>query len=916
MKPGKAGDGFDLLHTRIRPPIVGEDMVPRPHLLDRLDSVLRKKLGLLSAPAGFGKTSLITEWLPRAEGRVAWFSLSGEDNDPVVFLHYLIAALRTVEMDLGTGALEVLRTPPVTRPESVLTHLLNDLAAVAGKLVLVLDDYHLIESPEVHRAVRFLLERMPANLHLLIATRSDPPLPLGRLRVRDQMTELRAADLGFKGEETARFFRLRLGRDMEAGDVRILEHRTEGWIAGLQLAAVSLQRGRDVRGFISDFQGDNRLVVDYLLEEVLDLQPLPTRKFLLRISILDRLSDSLCEAVAGAPDGRALLMELEKSNLFIFPMDDSRGWFRFHPLFADLLRQRLRIEQPGKIPGLHRRAAEWFETNGLKTNAVEHFLKAGDFLSASCRIEEVAADNWERGPQARLAVWFDALPAMQVESRPGLSLYHARALIMSGRHEQAEGRLAAAEKALSGTDDEIREILPDGTCRHHPLDREELSGRIAALRALLASYRGDIPRIVENAGRALADLPRNDLVWRGVAAATLGLAHGWSGDGDLAAAERAFEEAADLSRRADNFAFFLFCGTSLASVLALQGRLSRAESLYSELLEQARTRGLKNSAAAASLMSGRGMLHLQRGDSAAGLQLVDEAVDLADRYADAVIRAASLFNRMVGRIWNLDPDGAQAAARRIEKIFSETRLPPWMECYLAACRGRILLLRGDLSSAGRWVHERRLEPDTLPDSRREPEYMVLALLLVIERQWTAAENLLTRMIASAESGRRFLAALEMRILRALAAEGDGRRESALEDMSEALRRAGPEDLRIVFVGALPALSGLLDPLLDEILTTSRSRESGIPAEFVRRIITARKARRPVERAPSGLIEPLSARELEVLRLMAAGLSNREIADRLFISLNTVRTHTKNIHLKLDVHSRTQAASRARDLGLL
>ena len=519
------------------------NVVLRPCLIERLDEGLQGRLILVSAPAGFGKTTIISEWAAgcrrlEPEVRPAWLSLDEGDGDPARFLAYLVAALRTVAADVGEGVLGMLQSPQPPPTESMLTALLNEIATLPHGVVLVLDDYHVVDSEPVDQALAFLLEHLPPQLHLVIATREDPHLPLARWRARGQLTELRAADLRFTPSEAAEFLNRVMGLDLSAEDITALETRTEGWIAGLQLAALSLQGRSDAAGFIQAFTGSHRFVLDYLVEEVLQRQPERARSFLLQTAILDKLCGALCDAVTGQKHGQGMLERLERGNLFVVPLDDERQWYRYHHLFADVLQARLLEEQPDQLPALHRRASEWYEENGSRSDAIRHALCAKDFGWAADLIELAWPLVEESGSQT--ATWLDwagALPDELIRARPVLSVWYAYALLGSGEIEAAETRLTDAERWLRTPDESdgqsaSRAVVVDEE------QRRSLLATIAVARAYYAHSLGDVPGTVKHAQRVLELLPEGERLRRGQATALMGMTY-WA-SGDLEAADRVF----------------------------------------------------------------------------------------------------------------------------------------------------------------------------------------------------------------------------------------------------------------------------------------------------------------------------------------------------------------------------------------
>jgi LuxR family maltose regulon positive regulatory protein len=624
-----------LLTTKLYIPPARPKLVSRPRLIERLNAGLHRKLTLVSAPAGFGKTTLLSEWTHAgvrsreygvgskeyASERpptpysllptpfFAWISLDESDNDPIYFLAYLIAALQTNETNIGRGVLSALQSPQPPPTEAILTTLINEIAAIPDRIVLVLDDYHLIDAQPIHDALTFLLRHLPPQVHLVIAAREDPPLPLARLRARGQLTELRATDLRFTSSEAAEFLNQVMGLDLSAEDIAALERRTEGWIAGLQLAAISMRGHKDVSGFIQSFTGSHRFVLDYLVEEVLERQSESIQNFLLQTAILDRLTGSLCDTLTGQDNGQATLEKLEHANLFIVPLDEERRWYRYHHLFSDLLRQRLRQTQPEQIPMLHHRASEWCEQNGFTDEAIEYALRGEDFERAADLIEKSVDAIWQRGGHTKLRRWLAGLPVELVFSKPHLCIFHAWGLFVSGQQDAAEQSLQAAEKALdlslvlSPVEGSGRATETSPIERDQPPgpDRKKIQGRAATIRAFMASFRGDVPGIIQYARQALDHLPERDLAWRSSAAIALGDAHSFNGQS--MAAYRVRLEALEASRAAGNIYMVLIASMKLAVTMRQQGRLERVIEICQQQLQLANESGLSQTAVVGWLLA-------------------------------------------------------------------------------------------------------------------------------------------------------------------------------------------------------------------------------------------------------------------------------------------------------------------------
>src|SRR5712691_11293513 len=576
-----------ILATKLYIPRLRPNVVSRPRLLERLNEGLQRKLTLIAAPAGFGKTTLVSAWVAGCDRQVAWLSLDAGENDPRLFLTYLVAALQTIAPTIGEGALGVLQSPQPPPSESILTALLNEITTLPDHFVLVLDDYHVIDAKPVDMALTYLVEHLPPQMHLVIATREDPQLPLARLRARGHLTELRAADLRFTASEAAAFLNQVMGLNLSAEDIATLEDRTEGWIAGLQLAALSMQGHQDVPGFIRAFAGDHRYIVDYLVEEVLQRQPEPVRSFLLQTAILDRLSGPLCDAVTGQEEGNARLEALERGNFFVVPLDDKRHWYRYHHLFAEVLSAHLLAEQPDQVSTLHRRASEWYEQNGSVADAIRHALEAFDFERAAGLVERAVPAMGRSRQEATVLGWLKALPDELVRARPVLSVHYAGTLLLSGELEGVEARLRDAERWLD-TKADMGELVLASSAEMVVVDEEEflrLPGSIAVYRAASALAVGDVADTMKYARRVLDLVPEDDHLLRGSAAGFLGLAY-WT-SGDLEAAHQSYADCMARVQRAGHISDAIGCSIALADIRIAQGRLREAMSNYKRGLQLA-----------------------------------------------------------------------------------------------------------------------------------------------------------------------------------------------------------------------------------------------------------------------------------------------------------------------------------------
>jgi LuxR family maltose regulon positive regulatory protein len=906
-----------LLETKWYVPRSRPGLVLRPRLSERLDQGTASKLVLVSAPAGFGKTTLLTEWLtarPAAltgERLAAWLSLDQGDNDPASFWAYVIAALRTVAPGVGEGALALLDAPQQPPIETTLTTLLNDLGAVVGEIMLVLDDYHVIDARDVQDGMTFLLDHLPPWLHVVIASRTDPALPLARMRARGELTEIRAAELRFTADEAAAYLNEMMGLQLTAQDVAVLEGRTEGWIAALQLAALSMQGRDDVAGFIAGFAGDDRYVVDYLAEEVLARQPERVHAFLLRTSILGRLSGPLCDAVTGQGGAKGMLEALERGNLFLVSLDDRRRWYRYHHLFADVLQARLLDEQPSQVPDLHRRASGWYEQNGELSEAVRHALAAGDFERAAGLVELALLAMRRTRQEARLRGWLEVLPDQVVQVRPVLSAYFAGVLLMGGELDGVEGRLRDAERWLEpATGDGAEPHLP--SAEMVVADEEEyrrLPAVIETYRAGLALARGDAPGTVRHAQRAIELTLEDDYLCRASAAALLGLVY-W-GSGDLEAGHQGYSACVEGLRRAGFIADILGCSIALADIRSTQGRLGEALRTFVQALQLAAEQGRSVLRGTADMYVGMSEIACERDDLHAATQLLLRSQELGEqaglpqnryRWRVAMARVREVEGDLDGALGLLD----EAERLYVSDFFPNVRPVP-------ALRARVWIAQGRPGEALGWAREQGLSVDDDLSYRREFEHITLARLLLerargegAERSAHEAARLLERLLRAADEGQRTGRVIEILVLLALAHQALGDIPAALGFLDRALTLAEPEGYVRVFADEGPSMTSLL----------RAAAKRGTRRDYVRRLLAAGSRTEhngPVEQA---LIEPLSERELDVLRLLGSELDGPAIARELMVSLNTMRTHTKNIYAKLAVTNRRAAVRRAAELGLL
>ncbi|MFB9752655.1 LuxR C-terminal-related transcriptional regulator [Paenibacillus hodogayensis] len=889
-----------ILATKLYIPPRRANAVTRPRLIERLNGGLHRKLTVIAAGAGFGKTTLVGEWLAGCERPVAWLSLDEGENDPARFLTYLFAALKTI----GKQGEEIARRLPESSPlppiESIVTALLNEIAAVPSPFVLVLDDYHVIKTEPVDRVVALLLERMPPHMHLVIATREDPRLPLARLRVRDQLTSVRAADLRFTCPEAADFLGRVMGLTLSLEDVSLLESRTEGWIAGLQLAALSIKEQQDASSFIQSFTGNHSFVLDYLVEEVLNRQSASMQAFLLHTSILDRLCGPLCEAVLGGrvgesggppASGQVILDELERANLFLVPLDHERRWYRYHQLFADLLRQRLRQsiamtagDEERAVAELHRRASEWYEDNGLELEAFRHAVAARDIQRAARLAEGEGMPLHFRGASAPVREWLDGLSKEELDARPGLRVIQASVMLMAGQSAGVEPLLQAAEASLPGgvPDVKIRDVI----------------GHMASIRATLAVSRHEADTILAESRRALEYLHPDNLPVRTAAVWSLGYAYELQGD--RTGAGRAYAEALTVSRRIGHVMITLMASLGMGHIQELENELEAAAESYRSVLKIAGDPPLP---AACEAHLGLARIWYEWNDLDSARHHGELAAQLAQRIelADRVVAAEAFLARL--KLAQGDSSGAAAIIRKADRYARQHHFVKAMPL-IAEAHVLVLLRQGELAAAAHLAQKNGLRLS------RTRVYMA-------QGDAAAALALLEPMRAQAEAEEREDERLKVTVVLAAALHAHGDKLKAAHMLRDALTMGEP--------------GGFIRTFTDEgipmkVLLTGAAADGTMP-EYAARLLAACEAeeereadsgtlRRSASRPAVLLIEPLSERETEVLRLIAQGLSNRDICDRLYLAMSTVKGHNRNLFDKLHVKRRTEAVARARELGLL
>jgi len=917
-----------LLLTKIYVPAPRPKIVLRRRLMERLNASIHCTPGvtLISAPAGFGKTTLVSEWASDCQIPLTWLSLDEGDDDPYRFLTYLVAALQTLSsqtsgINIGAEALAVLQSPQPPPVELILTTLLNDITAIPDNFVLILDDYHLIDSRPVDEALTFLIEHSPSQMHLVITTREDPALPLARLRARGRLVELRAAELRFTREEAAEFLNQVMGLNLTAEDIAALETRTEGWIAGLQLAALSMQGHQDTAHFIQAFTGSHHFVLDYLIEEVLQQQPEHIQTFLLCTALLNRLCGPLCDALLGKQEtGQATLEYLERANLFIFPLDNERHWYRYHHLFGDILRQRLGQKlSPGEIAEYHLRASQWYERNGNKAEAFFHVFAAGDDGRAAELAELAWKEMDDTFQSAAWLGWVKKLPESEVRTRPVLCVQMAMAFMDAGEPEASESRLQDAERCLHGS--------PGGWVVVDKSQLESLPAMIAMTRAYNAQVQGDLAATAQYSKLALQLTPENDLFRRSQATIMLEVTY-WA-RGDLEAARAGMGNWMTSMKKAGNYVFVVASAFALADIQIEQGHLREAITTYQQALRLAVEHPEARQITAHHYL-GLAMLYHEMGKDALRDEHLQKARGLGEQ--TTLVDWSYRWHVAQARLKESSGDLESALAQLDEALRMYVKNPVPDTYPIEALKANLYLKQGRLDKAQDWVRRRELSVDDEINYLNEFEHLILARVLIAGCQNHPAYGsilpvieMLERLQKAAQAQQRPGRVIQTLITLSLAHQAQGNIALALTSLERALTLAEPEGYLRLFVDEGRAVQSLISNFQTAPAVGQAPRmekpSNGLEHPlhvYIERLLAAfappalaAGAKNP----KSEMVEPLSERELEVLRLLRSELSGPEIAGQLVISPNTFRTHTKNIFSKLGVNNRRAAVRRAEELDL-
>lgn len=915
-----------LLTTKLHIPFPGKYLVERSRLMEKVNECLHPgcRLAIISAPAGFGKTTLAATWADKAKRidstlSLSWLSLDEGDNDPVLFWTYLVTALQTQQENVGKQTLRLLTSAmPDLQPK--LAGLLNDLVQIHGPFVLVLDDFHLIRNAEIQQSLVFFLDHIPSQFHLVILSRTDPPLPLALLRGRGQLLELRLKDLRFSNEDADRYLNTGLGLNLGVPSVEVLNQKTEGWIAGLQMAALSIrdvaasQNQEKIKDFVASFSGSDRFILDYLMEEVLGRQPEPIQEFLVRTSILDQLCSPLCDALLDKKlntqlDTQSILEYLENSNLFITPLDNQRYWYRYHQLFSDLLRKHLAQMATESVSDLHRRAMYWYEQNGLIPRAIEHAFQIHDFPKAASLIGQIAEATWGRGEHMTLLRWIDVLPDEEIRQYPHFWVFKVSMLISAGR-------IPEAERCIPAIEDHIRASLASNSTD------TSFIGKVSVLQTYIASFHHDHPALYHHAQFALENLTREEDARQRCGLLTV-LSNAYLVDGDLEAAGHALMDSIENGKRSGTFYLAFTALANLVIVLGLQGRLKQAAQVCQEGLLIVQENDLHHSPMAAQLAISWG-----------GILCEHHSLEQAEEYIDHGLNLAFEHNFIWATAWGYvmqarlrfaqgDLIAAEKAIKVVEELARVHEIPAHFVSQAVALQARIWIAKGNLEQAKQYLNAHGIQTKGEVQFPHESEYLMLSRLAWMRGDLELAENILKRILLWSELNKQTRAMISCFLLEALLNQSCGNHEHSMHSLEQAFALAEPESYFQMFMDEDEPMIDLLKEAISEniypeystrllgtLLDLQRARTANIKPvmELARRMDTS------LRKDP--LIEPLTKREMEILRLMSEGHSNKEIAQKLYVSLRTVKYYSTGLYQKLGVKGRMQAVIRARELNLL
>jgi LuxR family transcriptional regulator, maltose regulon positive regulatory protein len=895
-----------MLLTKLHIPAPGNNLVHRAALIDKLNEGFNRKLILISAPAGFGKTTLISDWINQNQIPTAWFSLDKGDNDPVEFLSYIIAGVQSLCPAFGQSALKLLKSLSRTSNESIAGLLVNDMLNINKDTFIVLDDFHLIDSSEISQLVTYLLEHIPDNIHIVILTRSDPNLPLAKIRSQHQLLELRSQELSFSVNDISVLFNKKLKISLSVDDAYSLEAKTEGWVAGLQLTALSIKNRNDVSGFIRDLKGDNRYIMDYLIEEVLKIQSDSIKEFLLQTSVLGQISAPLCNSVLDRLDSQQILENLEKNNMFVIPLDSERKWYRYHHLFADLLKQRLLLQHKSTIDKLHNKASDWFEQNNMYELAIEHALEIKNYEKSIQILGETVESMWENGLHSAILKYGDLIPDELIIRNPTLCLYYSWILITTGQVQKAEPFLVSAENLT-------KKIIDDQDSPKDAINLNKmLLGKIFVAFAYLISNEENTGRVFEYCEKAMENLKDDNTLWYSWIWFSSGIAY--YSNADLHKSNEAFEKALKYAKKSGNIYLISSIAIRLGGNEQQLGHYRLAYKKCSELLTFMNKRGYSQLATTEWTYAG---VYIHMASSLllwAEIEKAQEyakiAYDLSKSCKDITMKLPILIIYTGLFFASGDMKSAEIKMNEIEDVLKHNCLNPYLTYLYVYMKIYMFSEMNQFEQAENIISEYGLGLDKKKSHMNYAAYSAYVRLLLIQNKLDEAELLLSELYPLAKEGNSIERLIPLKIYYAIVYKMRGDHEKAISNLIEALALAADENLLTYFLFDL----NFTNDLMMEVYKKQATEKTKIPSAFIDKLKLAIERKETLKKNP--VETGLSTRELDTLKLIAENLSNQEIADKLFISLNTVKTHLKNINLKLEVDSRSEAVTKAKERGLI
>jgi LuxR family maltose regulon positive regulatory protein len=895
-----------MLLTKLHIPPSGNNIVHRPKLFEQLNSGLSRKLILVSAPAGFGKTTVISDWIIHHKIPTVWFSLDNGDNDPAVFLRYIITGIQSIHQDFGQSALRLINSPGSPSVESIASLLINELLSINQNFLLVLDDFHLIKSNEVLMLATYLLEHIPGNIHIVILTRSDPSLSLSRLRSQHQIVELRLSDLSFSANEISVLFNKKLKLGLSADEVHSLETKTEGWIAGLQLAAISMQSGEDISEFVRNFKGDNRYIMDYLIEEVLKIQTDDIKDFLLQTSILEQMSAPLCNALLNRDDSQQVLESLEQNNMFVIPLDAHRTWYRYHHLFAGLLKQRFLQFDQKKIEDIHNKASAWFEENALHEFALGHVLEIRNFERSIQILGRIVERMWEVGHHSAILRYGKLLPDEVIKSNHEFAVYYSWILITAGQVTESEKYLGYAQKVIDAV------INGEGSAKEAILANKFLFGKLATTLAYMKLFTAPPETIIKYSEIAIDNLSETNPLWTGWAWYFIGNAE--LARGDVHKGLDAFNSALEHSKKTDNIYLIATITSSIVSHRCALGQYRYAFAQCNDTLSLMNRRGYSGIAKVEWTFSGLFSMMaviqciwtnfdeaLENAKTA--YQLCESARDI--RYKIMALLAYSYTLHAVE-----DKEGAFDKIGELEDVLKRYKIAPFLAATYIGWKIYLLIEKHEIDKAADFAKEVGLGQPLKITFETLYSYIQFARLLLLQNQNTRAEELMSEIYVIAKKSNGVERLIDLKLVYAMMYIRSNEHEKAVSEYIDALEMAADENLIRHFLFDLDQMG----VLLNDIYIRHAAGRTRIHDSFMQKFRQAVDSK--IKQSKRNPDPGLSIREFETLKLTADNLTNKEIAERTFVSINTVKTHLKNIFIKLDVNNRSGAVAKAKKMGLL